>query len=217
MMRIALAAALAGALALSACDQGRGPAVHKTVPVTPFMGEAVMGDPAAKVEIVEYASTTCSHCKAFHETVLPELKTKYIDTGKAKLVYRVMPTPPPALSMAGGALARCAGEEKFFAVIEDLFDNQDQLINAMREPRTLQRLLISLGGRHGLSGDEVESCIAYEPLTQHLIEVAQAAPASVTGTPAFIVNGVDVEQNSLEALSAAIDSALGNPPENPAQ
>jgi protein-disulfide isomerase len=117
--------------------------------------------------------------------------------------------------MAGGALARCAGEEKFFAVIDDLFDNQDQLIGAMREPRTLQSLLISLGGRHGLSGDEVESCIAYEPLAKHLLEVARAAPDSVTGTPAFIVNGVDVEQNSLEALSAAIDSALGNPPENP--
>src|SRR5262245_39602441 len=124
MLRTTLAA-LAGALLMSACDQNQAALPHKTVPVTPFMGEAVMGDPAAKVEIVEYASTTCSHCRAFHETVLPELKKTYIDTGKAKLVYRVMPTPPPALSMAGGALARCAGEDRFFAVIDDLFDNQD--------------------------------------------------------------------------------------------
>jgi protein-disulfide isomerase len=219
MKRIAFAA-LAGALLVSACNDS-GPALpHKTVPVTPFMGEAVMGSAAAPVEIVEYASTTCGHCKAFHEEVLPELKAKYVDTGMAKLVYRVMPTPPPELSVAGAALARCAGEEKFFVVIEDLFQNQETLINAMRQPRRLQRELTELGSRHGLSADEVGSCIAFEPLTQHLVDIARAAPSSVTGTPAFIVNGVDVEGNTLEALSAAIDSALGvpaNPAENPAQ
>jgi protein-disulfide isomerase len=210
MMRTALAA-LAGALVLSACDD-TGPALpHKTVPVTPFMGETVMGNAAAPVEIVEYASTTCGHCKAFHADVLPELKTKYIDTGKAKLVYRVMPTPPPELSVAGAALARCAGEEEYFAVIDDLFQNQEKLIGAMRQPRRLQRELTELGSRHGLSADEVGSCIADEKLTRHIVDIARAAPASVTGTPAFIVNGEDVEQNSLEALSAAIDSALGNP------
>jgi protein-disulfide isomerase len=219
MKRIAFAA-LAGALLVSACNDS-GPALpHKTVPVTPFMGEAVMGSAAAPVEIVEYASTTCGHCKAFHEEVLPELKAKYVDTGMAKLVYRVMPTPPPELSVAGAALARCAGEEKFFVVIEDLFQNQETLINAMRQPRRLQRELTELGSRHGLSADEVGSCIAFEPLTQHLVDIARAAPSSVTGTPAFNVNGVDVEGNTLEALSAAIDSALGvpaNPAENPAQ
>jgi protein-disulfide isomerase len=216
MMRIALAA-LTGALLLSACDDN-GPALpHKTVPVNPFMGETVMGNVAAPVEIVEYASTTCSHCKAFHAEVLPELKTRYIDTGNAKLVFRIMPTPPPELSIAGAAIARCAGEDKFFAVIEDLFASQDAFIDAMRQPRRLQRELNELGSRHGLSADEVGSCIAYEPLTQHIIDVARAAPASVTGTPSFIVNGKDVEQNSLEALSAAIDSALGNVTAIPAQ
>ena len=219
MVRIAFAA-LAGALLLSACNDD-GPALpHKTTPVTPFMGEAVMGEAAAPVEIVEYASTTCSHCQAFHAQVLPELKAKYIDTGKAKLVYRVMPTPPPELSIAGAAIARCAGEDRFFAVIDDLFKNQEMLISAMGQPRRLQRELTELGSRHGLSADEVGSCIADETLTRHLVDVARAAPDSVTGTPAFIVNGVDVEQNTLEALSAAIDSALGisgNPAESPAQ
>lgn len=216
MMRIALAA-LAGALLASACDDNGPPLPYKTVEIAPFMGETVMGDPAAPVEIVEYASTTCGHCKAFHAEVLPELKTKYIDAGKAKLVYRVMPTPPPELSVAGAALALCAGEEKFFAVIDDLFQSQETLIGAMRQPRRLQRELTELGSRHGLSGDEVGSCIADANLTKHIVDVARAAPASVTGTPSFIVNGKDVEQNSLEALSAAIDSALGNPAENPLQ
>lgn len=211
MMRIALAA-LAGALLLSGCNDS-GPALpHKTVPVTPFMGEAVMGDPAAKVEIVEYASTTCSHCKAFHEEVLPELKAKYIDTGNAKLVYRVMPTPPPELSVAGAALARCAGEEKFFAVIDDLFQKQEKLIGAMRQPRRLQRELTELGSRHGLSADEVGSCIAHGPLTKHLIDVARAAPESVTGTPSFFINGQQVDENSADAIGAVIEEEMSRAP-----
>jgi protein-disulfide isomerase len=167
-----------------------------------------MGDPASAVEIVEYASTTCSHCKAFHETVLPDLKAKYIDSGKAHLVYRVMPTPPAELSVAGAAIARCAGEERFFAVIEDLFRNQERLIGASRQPGRLREMLVALGGRHGLSADEVGTCINDQALIEHLVEVARAAPPSVTGTPAFIVNGEDVEANSLEALSAIIDARL---------
>ncbi len=184
------------------------PAPFKTVEISPSMGEAVLGDPNSKVEIIEYASTTCSHCKAFHETVLPELKTTYIDTGKAHLVYRVMPTPPPELSIAGAAIARCAGEQHFFAVIDDLFENQDKLVNTARRPGRLQQMLVALGGRHGLSADEVGTCINDDALQQYLIEQARTAPPSVTGTPAFIVNGKAVEANSLDALSAAIDAAL---------
>ncbi len=207
-MRLTALAALAGGLALAACSDPGTPAAYRTVAISPFLGEAVLGDPASKVEIVEYASTTCSHCKAFHETVLPDLTAKYIDTGKAHLVYRVMPTPPPELSMAGAAIARCAGEEHFFAVIEDLFKSQDMLVNATRQPGRLQGMLVSLGGRHGLSADEVSSCINDKTLLEHLMEVARAAPASVTGTPAFIINGEDAEGNSLEALSAIIDEKL---------
>jgi protein-disulfide isomerase len=207
MLRAGLAV-VASALALAACSDPAVPAAYTTVPVAPFLGEAVLGDPASKVEIVEYASTTCSHCKAFHETVLPELKAKYIDPGKAHLVYRVMPTPPAELSMAGAAIARCAGDDHFFAVIDDLFENQDRLISATLNPGQLQRMLVALGGRHGLSADEVGSCVGDVALLEHLKEVARNAPPSVTGTPAFIVDGEEVQQNSLEALSAAIDARL---------
>ncbi len=219
MIRIAVAA-LVSAFALSACNDSGPVQPFQTVEVTPFMGEAVLGDPAAPVELIEYASTTCSHCAAFHNDVLPQLKKTYIDTGKARLVFRTLPTPPVELSVAGAALARCAGEEKFFAVIDDLFAKQRPLIEATQQPRRLQNLLIDLGARHGLSADQVGSCISHEPLARHIMDVARAAPDSVTGTPSFFVNGTEVDQNSLEALSAAIDAALGNPAapaENPAR
>lgn len=210
MARALLAALVVGLLSACGSDDGP-PAQHKTVPITPFLGEAVMGDPAAAVEVIEYASTTCGHCKAFHHDVLPDLKTKYIDTGKAKLVYRVMPTPPPELAMAGAAIARCAGEEKYFTVIDDLFKSQDSLLSNAREPRGLQQRLIELGGRHGLSTDEVGTCVSDEALHKYSLDVALAAPPSIASTPSFIVNGKDVEENTLEALSAAIDAASASP------
>jgi protein-disulfide isomerase len=205
--------ALAAALAVSACG---GPeetvaAPYKTVPITPFLGDAVMGDPKAPVEIVEYASTTCSHCSAFHREVLPELKTRYIDTGKARLRWMVMPTPPPEISVAGAALARCAGEAKFFDVIADLFDAQDALIKAAPHPRRLQQAFIDIGRRHGLSSDEVGTCIADPAVFAVIRKEAEEAPVTVTGTPTFFVNGQQIDENSADAIAAVIDAELAQP------
>ena len=51
----------------------------------------VLGDPKAPVTLIEYASFTCPHCAHFHIQILPEIKKKWIDTGKVKLVYRDFP------------------------------------------------------------------------------------------------------------------------------
>jgi protein-disulfide isomerase len=200
---------LASALALSACSDSEEPLPWKTVEISPFLGDPVMGDPNAPVEIVEYASTTCGHCATFHEQMLPQLKEGYIDTGKAKLRWIVMPTPPAELSVAGAALARCAGEDKFFDVIADLFETQDALIKAAAHPRRLQDTLVALGARHGLNADEVGTCIGDAKVHEVTIAGAQAAPATVTGTPSFFVNGQQVDENSADAIAAVIDAKLG--------
>jgi len=201
------------ALAVSACGGPEERALpYKTVPITPFLGDAVMGDPKSPVEIVEYASTTCSHCYAFHKQALPELRTRYIDTSKAHLRWIVMPTPPAEISVAGAAIARCAGEEKYFDVIADLFDTQDALIKAAPHPRRLQQTLVALGGRHGLSADQVGTCIADPAVLAVTRKGVEEAPASVTGTPSFFVNGEQIDENSAEAIAAAIDAKLAAAP-----
>jgi protein-disulfide isomerase len=197
----------AAALALSACGSEET-RPWKTVEIAPFMGDAVMGNPGAPVEIIEYASTTCGHCAAFHEQMLPQLKTRYIDTGKAKLRWIVMPTPPAEISVAGAAIARCAGEDKFFAVIDDLFKSQEEIVKSARSPRALQDALVALGGRHGLNADQVSTCISDASIQQLIIKTAREAPESVTGTPSFFVNGKQVDENSADAIAAAIDAEL---------
>jgi protein-disulfide isomerase len=204
-----LIAPAAAILALGACDGAQEPLPWKTVAIAPFLGDPVMGDPGAPVEIVEYASTTCGHCYAFHKQMLPELKARYLDTGKARLRWIVMPTPPAEISMAGAALARCSGEEKFFDVIADLFDTQDALIKAAPRPRKLQQTLIALGGRHGLNADEVGTCIADPEIQRVTTKGVRDAPASVTGTPSFFVDGQQIDENSAAAIAAAVEARLG--------
>src|SRR5690606_25571651 len=128
-------------LALAACEEARAPEPYETVAIAPFLGDAVLGNPDAPVTLVEYASTTCGHCLAFHQQVFPDLKAKYIDTDKVKLRFVMMPTQPVAIAMAGEALARCAGEDKYFDVIATLFDAQRTLISAARNPWQLQQEL----------------------------------------------------------------------------
>lgn len=216
-MRLAGLVLASAALMLAACEQPREPEPWKTVEITPFLGTPFLGQENAPVVVTEYASTTCGHCRAFHEQVFPELKTKYIDTGKIRLNWVVMPTPPQAISLAGAAIARCAGEDKFFAVIDDLFKNQNLIIEAGANPWRLQKQLRELGARHGLNADQVGTCIADPSLTEVTRKFVQESPAFVTSTPTFLIDGKDVDQ-TMEALSAAIDAELAKAqPAPPAQ
>ena len=73
----------------------------------------MLGKPDAPITIVEYASLTCPHCAHFANDVLPELKKKWIDTGKVKLVLRDFPLDEPALRAA--MIARCAPPDRLLS------------------------------------------------------------------------------------------------------
>src|SRR6478752_8145503 len=85
-------------------------------------GDHVLGDAKAAITVIEYASFTCPHCAHFSVTVLPEVKKKWIDSGKVKLIYRDFPLDQTALKAA--QLAECAGKDKYFGVIDMTFETQ---------------------------------------------------------------------------------------------
>ena len=80
--------------------------------------DRILGKPDAPMTIVEYASLTCPHCAHFAVDVLPKLKAKWIDTGKARLILRDYPLDEPAMRAA--MIARCAPADKFYAFIDTL-------------------------------------------------------------------------------------------------
>ena len=192
------------ACALAACSPQAADATYQTVTIHPYLEDAVLGEAKAPVTIVEYASTTCHGCYRLHTELMPEIKADYIDTGKVKLVYRVMPTPPEDVSLAGAAIARCAGKDRFFAVIADLFESQPKILEAARTGAAGAEIL-KVGARHGLSRNEVRTCVADKAIHDYTIKVAQAAPEFVTHTPSLIVNGTYIEHNTRESVLEMID------------
>jgi protein-disulfide isomerase len=202
-------------LALAACTPAAKEPAFKPVAISPYLEDVALGDPAAPVTIIEYASTTCGHCKAWHDLILPAVKAAYIDTGKAKLVYRTLPTEPAAVSVAGIAIARCAGKDKFFPVLDDLFAQQEAIFAAASNATGLQEALTAIGAKHGLNADQVRTCIEDPGIRDYLRKVVDEMPKEVDGTPTFLVNGKIIEPPTPEAFGAAIAAAANPAPQEP--
>src|SRR5512139_2657733 len=103
LMKIGFIAAAAVALLVAGCDQGLPTGGGQAVELK--ADDMVHGQANAPVTIVEYASMTCPHCAAFNKDVIPQLTKDYIDTGKAKLVFREFPLDGAA--RMASAVARC--------------------------------------------------------------------------------------------------------------
>ena len=147
--------------------------------------DRVLGDPNAPVEIIEYSSLTCSHCRNFHLNVLPELKKIYIDTGKVKMVYRDFPFDRFGLMAA--VLARCAPPKRYFQFLDVLFENQ---LRWSRDPNP-GAALVRIGKLGGLSEDDFQACMDNKPLVEGVIQMRLDANKrfDVTATPTFVING----------------------------
>jgi protein-disulfide isomerase len=147
--------------------------------------EPILGNPAAAITIIEYASMTCAHCAHFADEVLPELKRKWLDTGKAKLVLRDFPMDEPALRTA--MIARCAPPERYYAFIDTFFAAQDRWSRAGDYRDALARLA-KLGG---MSKDQFETCLWDTVLGNKILEGRLVAEKElgVYATPIFFVNG----------------------------
>src|SRR5262245_20812558 len=87
--------------ALAACQNKGGGAAGEAA------GDMAIGDPKAPVQLIEYASVTCPHCREFHDRTWAKLKANYIDTGKVRFIFREFPTAPEELAVAGFQVARC--------------------------------------------------------------------------------------------------------------
>lgn len=164
-----------------------GIAAAAPLPTEEALKERILGNPEAPVEIIEYASLTCPHCANFHNKVLPEIKKNWIDTGKAKLVYRDFPTSPVALAMYGAMVARCAPEDRYFKYLEVFFKQQHSWTGAADPLQALAKLA-RLGG---MSQEDFDACTKNDALFTGIRERALDAQMEygIESTPSFVVNG----------------------------
>jgi protein-disulfide isomerase len=163
--------------------------------------EMSLGKADAKVTIVEYASMTCPHCAHFHSTTLPDLKTKYIDTGKVRLVFREFPFDPRA--EAGFMLARCSGDN-FFPMVDVLFKQQMQWAGVENS----KDALLQISKLAGFTQEKFEACLTDQKLLDDVRAVRERGSNDfgVNSTPTFFINGGRYPgAMSIEEFSAILD------------
>jgi protein-disulfide isomerase len=192
---------------VSRAQRKRGPA---EVPIAELMQpgplpELVLGSADAPITVVEYASMTCGHCAHFHNTVFPELKQKYIDTGKVRFIMREFPLDN--LAVAASMLARCAGGDKTFPLISALFAKQDEWAFVHGDPRPE---LLKIAKQAGFTKESFDKCLTDQKLLDEIVAGRTRASQvfGVDATPTFFVNGKRLEGVALEDFEKAFAPIL---------
>jgi protein-disulfide isomerase len=186
-------------VATIAAAQSAGSALMTPVP----LGDMTLGDPKAPVTVIEYASMTCSHCQRFHATVYRPFKEKYIDTGKVYFIFREFPLDP--LALAASALARCAPKERYFPIVDLLFDTQSSWA-FVDDPKTA---LFNVVKQAGFTQDSFNACLTDTKISNAIDQGRTAAVnLGVEATPTFFFNGKkQAGELSLEEIDKLVSSS----------
>ncbi len=174
----------------------------------------VLGSASAKVTLVEFTDYQCPFCKRFHDRSWPELKVKYVDTGKVRYIVRDMPLSFHVAAMPAAIAARCAGEQgKFWQVHEALFNAQETLSPAM---------IKTTAAGFGVDAPAFDKCQNDARIQASIdADIAEAERIGVTGTPGFVLaekrgsklDGVLILGSQPTAVfSSRIDALLSAPP-----
>jgi protein-disulfide isomerase len=210
---LALAAAVGMTAAMPSAHAQRKAAGPDKIDVAELMKpgnlpDLVLGKADAPVTIVEYASMTCPSCANFHNKVLPELKAKYIDTGKARLVLREFPLDN--LAAAGSMLSRCAGSpEKSYALTAILFAKQEEWAFVRTNPVPE---LFKIAKQAGFTQESFDKCLTDQKLLDDINAVRERGDKvfGVSATPSFFINGARFKERSdkVENFFKVIDPLL---------
>jgi protein-disulfide isomerase len=216
-----------GAAALAAPHAAAAPAKKAAAPVdwskhvaqTPE-GGFLMGNPAARVKLVEYGSMTCPTCARFSNTAKAGLAAR-VRTGKVSFEFRNFVLN--GIDVAASLVARCGGTERFFPLTEQFYTTQpqwtgrisglpaaqQQQLQALSDGQRLVRIaqlggLTQLAAQAGLPAARTNACLADPAALKRLVQMAEAGEArGVHGTPTFFINGVQapaVDWANIEAL-----------------
>ncbi len=182
---------------------GAAPALAQ--PVQP--SDMSLGNPHAKVTVIEYGSASCPHCARFNDEVFPAFKAEYVDTGKVRYVFREFLTPPVQLAAAGFLLARCGGPAKYFSILDGVFHAQDEIYKTEDAAAPLMRVAHD----NGLTDAQANACLQDQAAIDALNARVQGYEKTdgISSTPTFDVNGKRLQgEQTLAEISTAVDHAL---------
>ncbi|MCF8495005.1 MAG: DsbA family protein [Rickettsiaceae bacterium] len=168
--------------------------------------DMVLGNRNSKIVVVEYFSPTCPHCVTYHKRILPELKAKYIDTGKVAYVMREFIGNKQDLDAT--VLARCAGNlESYLNFIKVILEQQDNWAFG----KNYREILTNIGTLGGVGPEKYANCLNDEAKIEILIENTRliSREPKFVGTPSFFINGKQfTKPYTFEELSQAIENVV---------
>lgn len=170
------------------------------------LGDVWLGKEDAKVTIIEYASMTCPHCANFHEKIFPVIKEKYIDTGKVRFTLREFPFDP--LATAAFMLARCNGNDKYYAMVDLLFAQQKAWSTAQKPAEAL----LATVRQAGFTQESFEACLKNQSIYDAVNSVRERGDKTfgVDSTPTFFINGQKSSGSlSVEELDKILSPLVG--------
>ncbi|MGB0798251.1 MAG: DsbA family protein [Planktomarina sp.] len=166
--------------------------------------EMALGAEDAPITVIEYASYTCPHCRAFHEGTFRDLKANYIDTGKIRFIYREVYFD--RYGLWGSIVARCGGGDKFFGISNLLYTQQSNW--AKGSPAEIADNLKRIGLSAGLTQDQVDGCFSDGTKAQTLVNWFEANKNAdgITSTPSFVINGTKYANMSYSEFQSILDA-----------
>jgi len=174
--------------------------------------DRVLGNPKAKVVLIEYGAPSCPVCAAFNAQAFPQLKANYMDTGKIFYVFRMFPLR--ADDGSAEKIARCLPEDKYFAFIDLLFKNQPKwdVEYGVQSPEGVHDGLVLLGRIAGMSREQVDQCMGNKAEDDRINKVASEAESryGVHATPSFFLNGTSIGSGNIayDTMAKLLDTEL---------
>jgi protein-disulfide isomerase len=239
-----LALAATAILALAACDKTSGGEAPKgeassttagteasgkiwtdTVSKTAEGGYAI-GNPNAKVKLVEYLAVTCSHCAEFEETGYPELIGDFVNKGTVNLEIRNFLLNPYDIPIS--LLTRCSDDAAYLPLTQKFYQNQKTYLTKLQsiEPAKMEGIMklpdnqrfyamaqamgiLEFFKESGISDDQAKSCLSNPESAKQLIAMTEkgAKELKVSGTPTFFLNGTIVENTNWPQLKVKLKEA----------
>ena len=169
--------------------------------------DMALGPADAKVTIIEYASFTCPHCAAFHESTFKPLKADYIDTGKVRFEFREFYRNK--YDLWASMIARCGGEIRYFGIADILLSTQTEWANSDDAGVVVENLK-RIGRTAGMDDATLDACMNDEANAMAMVEHFQTNSTAddVQGTPTVFINGVNHSGLDYAGYKAIIDPLL---------
>ena len=190
-----------GASGLAGCAKG---AAAGALP-----GDMALGDPKAKITFVEYASVACPICGRWYREVFPAFRAKYVDTGRVRFVYREMlvgGAGEVAIAAAGFTLARCAGPDRYFPVVDAIYRNQPAIFENPRDR------MLDIAKGLGFTEAQFQACVRDDKALAALQKRVEANSKQdgVDATPTFVIDGKKMEAgyHTLPEIDAVLAKAV---------